>query len=215
MIYFATILILLGLFFFIVASLDLQFTKKKIPNLAFVPNSDVLFNIKYPSKKNTREKDERISVERKVDKKFTKETEINLTMPSLDEIEEEDQFFTKPKITIINNRKQIEPVVFKAVLFFDYSNKIAIYKKQPTNILPVQFFQQLKRVGVAQIQKEENSFLLESTMGTIEYKLADIEDLFFFEEAFGLHPKKKYLPTPILFSNEIQKIKGQLSLNRN
>lgn len=215
MIYLATSFILLGLFLFIIASFDLfdfenkssQSSRKSNPRLNKILARPV-------PKKNSKEKDLKISMERKVDKTdYRKNAEIFFTSPKLDDFPVEEEYFTKPKTNSIIqvSTKIMQPVEFKALVYLDYSNRIKDLKLKENPVFPFNLLKELKRIGNIIIKKEDGNYLFQTELGILEYKKEDIERIHFLEEAIFLFPEKKILPTPILFSDNLSELKPILT----
>lgn len=220
MIYLATILILLGLFLFLVASLDLfhleDLKKPETPKKNTNPKLQKILN-RPVTKKNSKEKDLKIAIGRKVEKSILKQesiknSEIYFTSPKLDEIPLEDENFTNPKTTRIIqvSTKILQPIEFKALVYLDYSNKIKDLKLKENPVFPFNLLKELKRIGLIDIKNEEGNYLFQTDLGILEYKKEDIEKIHFLEEAIFLFPEKKILPTPIIFSENLNELKPLL-----
>jgi hypothetical protein len=223
MIYLATTLILLGLLFFVVASLSTEDRKKNRTNpkskskQSKNPNYTKKYNFKnrLTIPKEINQKEERIIQERRVFKKGNV-PKTSITIPNLEEIPDENLSFFTDKLTPIQVNSIVTPVLnkeFSALLFLDYTGKIALLQKDPDRIQSL--LNHFKRIGLVKILKTQNSFLLENRIINQEYKLEDLEKILLFDSAFSLIPKQKIaLPTPVLLSNELNQFKSELSLTK-
>ncbi len=244
MIYLATILILLGLFLFLVASLDIfdfeDLKKSEVPKKNTNPKLQKILN-RPVLKKNSKEKDLKIALLRKVEKSPLKKekesnSEIRFTSPNFDEIPIDLENFTNENFdadnliqftdTIPNSigslatpnlnkiiqvtTKIMQPIEFKALVYLDYSNKIKDLKLKENPVFPFNLLKELKRIGLIDIKNEEGNYFFQTDFGVLEYKKEDIEKIHFLEEAIFLFPGKKILPTPILFSENLNELKPLL-----
>ena len=69
-------------------------------------------------------------------------------------------------------------------------------------------FQNFKRIGVARIQHQNNSFKFITGNLLTDYAFSDIAEVIFFEQAFSIIPKKRFLPVPLIFSEEVARLKS-------
>lgn len=240
MIYLATIMILIGLLFFVIASIGPELvasSKKPMPKQApkaqVVRNSPratkkILFNFRYPEYKGSTELERKIRQERRMATTTTvkpKLEETKFEMPTLEDFPEESSissFYetvqTKSLNTIQETRERMETIPVEeetatielnGLLFLDYSRTIPFQSKDlKSTAWSENMFQNFKRIGVARIQHQNNSFKFITGNLLTDYAFSDIAEVIFFEQAFSIIPKKRFLPIPLIFSEEVAKLKS-------
>ncbi|MBP7280728.1 MAG: hypothetical protein KBA66_04075 [Leptospiraceae bacterium] len=237
------ILIGLLFFVFASLGPELVASSKK-PNNKFTPKTQVvrnspratkkvLFNFRYPEQRGSKEVEKRIRQERKMAPTQFKrrQEESELEMPTLDEVPEENSissFYTASHTRIVNpiheTQERIETIPMEeesftielnGLLFLDYSRSIPFQTKELKSILwSESMFQNFKRIGIARIQHKNKSFRLITGNLSHEYSFSEIEEVVFFDEAFSIIPKKRILPIPLIFSEEVGKLKAAVTRNR-
>lgn len=247
MIYLATIMILIGLLFFVIASLGPELvsasSKKKamkpVSKTQVVRNSPraakskkVLFNFRYPEHRSSTEIEKKIRQERRMSTTDWKprQEESELEMPTLDDIPEEasissfyNTIHTKTVSNIQETRERIETIPVEddskmielnGLLFLDYSRTIPFQSKDLTSIQWSEtMFQNFKRIGVARIQHKDNSFKFITGNLLTDFAYSDIAEVVFFDQAFSIIPKKRFLPVPLIFSEDIERLKAVVVKN--
>jgi len=239
MIYLATIMILIGLLFFVIASLGTELVaSSKKPKLKPAPKTQVirnspraskkvLFNFRYPEHRGSKEIEKKIRQERRMATTPIKRKpeESELEMPTLEEVPEEssistfyETIHTKTVNPFHETHERIETIPLEddsftfelsGLLFLDYSRNIPFQTKELKSITwNESMFQNFKRIGSAKIQHKNKSFKLITGNLSHEYSFTDIEEVIFFDEAFSIIPKKRILPIPLIFSEEVGKLKA-------
>ncbi len=187
----------------------------------------VLFNFRYPEYKGSTELERKIRQERRMATSSVKPKleETKFEMPTLDDFPEEnsissfyDTAHTKSLNTILETRERIETIPVEeettmielnGLLFLDYSRTIPFQSKDlKSTIWSENMFQNFKRIGVARIQHKNNSFKFITGNLLTDYAFSDIAEVVFFEQAFSIIPKKRFLPIPLIFSEEVGKLKS-------
>lgn len=187
----------------------------------------VLFNFRYPEYKSSTELEKKIRQERRMSPTQIKPKleESELEMPTLDDFPEENSIssfyntvHTKSINTIQETRERIETIPVEeetsmielnGLLFLDYSRTIPFQSKDlKSTVWSENMFQNFKRIGVARIQHKNNSFKFITGNLLTDYAFSDIDEVVFFEQAFSIIPKKRFLPIPLIFSEEVSKLKA-------
>ncbi|MBK8397708.1 MAG: hypothetical protein IPL26_21045 [Leptospiraceae bacterium] len=187
----------------------------------------VLFNFRYPEHKGSKEIEKKIRQERRMAPTQTKRKfeESELEMPTLDEVPEDSSissfYQTIPTKSLSPNHYEPEKIEtipmdedsftieLNGLLFLDYSRNIPFQSKELKKIVwNESMFQNFKRIGIARVQHKNNSFKLITGNLSHEYSFFEIEEVIFFDEAFSIIPKTKILPTPLIFSEEVSKLKA-------
>ncbi len=205
---------------------------KPMPKAQVVRNSPratkkILFNFRYPEYKGSTELERKIRQERRMATTSVKPKleETKLEMPTLDDFPEEssissfyDTTHTKSLNTILETRERIETIPVEeettmielnGLLFLDYSRTIPFQSKDlKSTVWSENMFQNFKRIGVARIQHKNNSFKFITGNLLTDYAFSDIAEVVFFEQAFSIIPKKRFLPIPLIFSEEVGKLKS-------
>lgn len=209
---------------------------KPAPKTQVVRNSPraskkVLFNFRYPEHRGSKEIEKKIRQERRMTPTPVKRKveESELQMPTLDEVPEEssissfyEPIHTKTVNPFHETHERIEtiPIVeetgftfeLSGLLFLDYSRNIPFQRKELKSITwNESMFQNFKRIGSAKIQHKNKSFKLITENLSHEYSFMDIEEVIFFNEAFSIIPKKRILPIPLIFSEEVEKLKAEVT----
>lgn len=238
MIYIATIMILIGLLFFVFASLGPELvTSSKKQKLKPTNKTQVirnspraikkdLFNFRYPEYKGSKEIEKKIRQERRMATSARpKVEESNFKMPTLDEFPEENSIssfyetvHTKSVSPVKRTRERVETIPMEeesflielnGLLFLDYSRNIPFQSKELKTIdWQESAFHNFRRIGIARIQHKNNSFRLITVNLSHEYTFSEIEEVIFYDEAFSIIPKERILPIPIIFSEEVGKLKA-------
>jgi hypothetical protein len=187
----------------------------------------ILFNFRYPEYKGSTELERKIRQERRMATTSVKPKleETKFEMPTLDDFPEEssissfyDTTHTKSLNTIMETRERIETIPVEeettmielnGLLFLDYSRTIPFQSKDlKSTVWSENMFQNFKRIGVARIQHKNNSFKFITGNLLTDYAFSDIAEVVFFEQAFSIIPKKRFLPIPLIFSEDIAKLKS-------
>ncbi len=187
----------------------------------------ILFNFRYPEYKGSTELERKIRQERRMATTIVKPKleESKLEMPTLDDFPEENSIssfyetvHTKSMSTMQETRERIETIPVEeettmielnGLLFLDYSRTIPFQSKDlKSTAWSENMFQNFKRIGVARIQHKNNSFKFITGNLLTDYAFSDIDEVVFFEQAFSIIPKKRFLPIPLIFSEEVAKLKA-------
>ncbi len=205
---------------------------KQAPKAQVVRNSPratkkILFNFRYPEYKGSTELERKIRQERRMATTTVKPKldETKFEMPTLEDFPEESSissFYetvqTKSLNTIQETRERIETIPVEedgtmielnGLLFLDYSRTIPFQSKDlKSTTWSENTFQNFKRIGVARIQHKNNSFKFITGNLLTDYAFSDIAEVIFFEQAFSIIPKKRFLPVPLIFSEEVARLKS-------
>ncbi|MBP9889930.1 MAG: hypothetical protein KBF93_26770, partial [Leptospiraceae bacterium] len=134
--------------------------------------------------------------------------ETKFEMPTLEDFPEESSissFYetvqTKSLNTIQETRERMETIPVEeetatielnGLLFLDYSRTIPFQSKDlKSTAWSENMFQNFKRIGVARIQHQNNSFKFITGNLLTDYAFSDIAEVIFFEQAFSIIPKKR------------------------
>lgn len=190
-----------------------------------------LFNFRYPEHRASTEQERRIRAERRVKASQSsyieplEETERTSTvtrmdMPNLQEIDTEDTLtafqepvsqttFIEPEYSTRNEKiVPMNQISLRGLLFFDYAKSIPFENKQIQSLdWQEGAFSSFKRIGFVDVIHENKTFKLTSGNSSFVYDYSDIHEIVFFNEAFALIPKKTLFPTPLVFTEETQKLK--------
>ncbi|HMW04258.1 MAG TPA: hypothetical protein PK079_08775 [Leptospiraceae bacterium] len=240
-------MILIGLLFFVIASLGPELMSVSKKPKAIQPNSKTqivrnspkafkskkaLFNFRYPEHRSSTEIEKKIRQERRMATSEWKPKldQSEMEMPTLDEIPEENSIssfyntvHTKTTNSIQETREKMETIPIEeessmielnGLLFLDYSRTIPFQSKDLKSIQwSENMFQNFKRIGVARVQHKNNSFKFITGNLLTDFAYSDIAEVIFFDQAFSIIPKKRFLPVPLIFSEDVNKLKALIVKN--
>ena len=234
MIYFAIVLILAGIAFFLYAYYEPAKPKKESSvrperkmkasyrqmneeeTVIPVNLKATLLNRRYPEHKFSQEVENKIRQERVLSAKFHFPEIQDAVIPERDSTDEEEP---KKSVSLQNQVKENSGAysneIFRlnGTLYFDYSRKIPFTdRKIREKVWEEADFTHFSRIGKVKMLEIDGVLQFRSGQIYHEFSLEQIEEIVFYEKAFSLIPANPSLPSTLVFSEESESFKNLLSV---
>lgn len=233
MIYFAIVLILAGIAFFLYAYYEPVKQKKESPvrperkmKTSYRPMAEeetvipvnlkaTLLNRRYPEHKFSQEVENKIRQERVLSAKFHFPEIQDAVIPEREVFYEDEPKKVSVVGTVKENSNGYSNEIFRlnGTLYFDYSRKIPFTdRKIREKIWDEADFTHFSRIGKVKMLEIDGVLQFRSGQIYHEFSLEQIEEIVFYEKAFSLIPANPSLPSTLVFSEESESFKNLLSV---